>query len=59
MAKKFSKPDYIATVAASLPRICPACANMPLLRTSESGGVLRLTCAPCAWTERYLVTNAV
>ena len=49
-----SKPNGpILTLA--LPVRCPALWDSVPARTSESGGVTRLTCAACGWSERYLV----
>lgn len=49
-------PHADAIVTARLPMICPACADPHPAPTRESGGVTRLTCLVCSWTERYLVT---
>lgn len=56
-----SKPTQgpIATTAAKLPRRCPALWDSVPVRTSESGGVTRLTCPECKWTERYIITDRV
>lgn len=57
-----SKPKpapFITTTAAQLPRRCPACWQTVPTRTSESGGVTRLTCGACQWSERYMVTDRV
>ena len=56
MAKKLQSQP-IDTRA--LPQRCPACWFGALTRTSESGAVTRLTCADCAWSERYLVVERV
>ena len=56
MAKK-SAPDAIQTRA--LPAHCPACLFGALTRLSESGGVTRVTCQDCAWSERYLILERV
>ena len=53
MAKKPKSPDAITTRV--LPRICPACAYDAPIPTRESGGVTRVTCPQCMWSERYLV----
>lgn len=53
-----SKPDpVIRTTAAKLPRRCPKLWDAVCVRTSESGGVTRLTCPACNWSERYLVID--
>lgn len=49
----------ILTTAAMLPRRCPALWDSVPTRTSESGGVTRLTCVVCGWTEAYLVLERV
>jgi hypothetical protein len=49
-------PQAIVTASAGLPRHCPSCWFGVPTRTSESGGVTRLTCS-CGWTERYLVVD--
>lgn len=49
----------IHTIAAQLPRRCPAQWDAVPVRTSESGGVTRLTCPVCGWSERYLVVDRV
>jgi hypothetical protein len=49
----------IETKAADLPRRCPAQWDAVPVRTSESGGVTRLTCPACGWSERYMVTDRV
>jgi hypothetical protein len=55
---KKSKPEpAIVTLAARVPRRCPANWDRVPTRTSESGGVTRLTCEGCGWTERYLVVE--
>lgn len=51
--------DPIMTTAAGLPRRCPALWDSVPVRTQESGGVTRLTCMSCNWTERYLVLERV
>lgn len=48
-------PGPIVTTAAGVPRKCPACWQTVPTRTSESGGVTRLTCPNCQWSERYLI----
>lgn len=52
-------PGYITTKAADLPKRCPALYDSVPTRTSESGGITRLTCAKCGWTEAYLVTDRI
>jgi hypothetical protein len=47
----------IITLASGLPRRCPANWDRVPTRTSESGGVIRLTCGGCGWSERYLVVE--
>lgn len=59
MAKRPPRDNVILTTAANLPRRCPALWDAVPTRTSESGGVTRLTCPVCGWTERYRVTDAV
>lgn len=56
-----SKPPQgpIQTTLAKLPKRCPALWDAIPTRTQESGGVTRLTCAVCKWTERYIVTDKV
>lgn len=49
----------ILTTIAKLPRRCPALWDSVPTRTQESGGVTRLTCAACGWTERYVVKDRV
>lgn len=49
----------IQTTTAKLPKRCPALWDSVPTRTSESGGVTRLTCAECGWSERYLVVDRV
>lgn len=53
-----SKPAQgpILTTAAGVPRRCPALWDSVPTRTSESGGVTRLSC-PCGWSERYIVVE--
>lgn len=54
MSKPAQSP--IVTTEANLPsRRCPALWDSVPVRTSESGGVTRLTCEACGWSERYLV----
>lgn len=55
MASKPKTPQAIVTTAAKTPRRCPACWQTVPTRTSESGGVTRLTCPNCQWSERYLI----
>jgi RNase P subunit RPR2 len=50
-------PTAIVTTSAQLPRRCPACWMAVPTRTSESGGVTRLTCGACGWSERYIVRD--
>lgn len=57
MSKHPSGP--IITTAAQLPRRCPAQWDSVPTRTSERGGVTRLTCAACGWSEAYLVVARV
>lgn len=45
-----------AILTKSLPLRCPGCWGAHTA-TRESGGVVRLTCARCEWTERYVVTG--
>lgn len=55
MAKKSKPPDAIRTTLAKLPTRCPKGWCAAVTQTRESGGVVRLTCWTCGWTERYLV----
>lgn len=57
--KKPKRETAIATTASGLPRRCPANWDSVPTRTSESGGVTRLTCGACGWSERYLVVDQV
>jgi len=61
MAKSslLKKPSAIITLAKDVPTRCPALWDAEPTRAYESGGVIRLTCPVCGWTERYLVTDAV
>jgi hypothetical protein len=43
----------IETKAAGPSVRCPANVDAVPTRTSESGGVTRLTCPACGWSERY------
>lgn len=59
--RKKPKPSApsIRTTASGVPRRCPACWGSVPVRTSESGGVVRLTCPACGWSERYLVVDKI
>jgi Zn ribbon nucleic-acid-binding protein len=59
MPKPPKPADAILTVAARMPKICPACAKPDISRAYESAGITRVTCGACNWTERYRVTDAV
>lgn len=54
---KLAEP--IITTPEQIPRRCPALWDSVPIRTSESGGVTRLTCMACGWTERYVVVARV
>lgn len=56
MASKPKPPTAILTTAAQTPHRCPACWSHVPTRTSESGGVTRLTCG-CGWSERYRIVS--
>ncbi len=57
--RKPKSPDAILTKQAALPQRCPACWGSIPVSVHESGGVTRLTCLACKWTERYRVTDSV
>lgn len=59
--RKKSKPaaPAIVTTADRVPRRCPRNWDSTPVRTSESGGVVRLTCWACGWSERYLVVDRI
>jgi hypothetical protein len=57
MASKPKPPQAIVTALSGLPRRCPSCWQTVPARTSESGGVTRLSCEACGWTERYLIVE--